>query len=132
MRGDKMKWFIKFNDGETFESESMMETNKKAIEKQYDVSIMEVKHLDRLWKVDYGTGNIYCNGETVFKSQENVKCRWVSHRDVVGQVGTNIPAKILGKTYFFGWQGTRDGVNIKRLITIDQVGNVKIIIKPEE
>ena len=128
-----MKWTVKFKDGETFESESMVETNKRAIEKQYKVSVMEVKHLDKLWKVDYDTGNIYCNGEIVFEnSNPAMICRWVSHRDVTGQVGTATPVRIMAKTYFFGWQTTFEGKNYKRIIIIDQVGNVNIIIHPEE
>jgi len=130
-----MRWMLKFRDGSVFTSESMIDTNNQMIEKGSPI-IMEIKHLDKLFKVDYDNGNIYCNGDIIFENSLDIEPRWVSYREVIAQIGTNTTPKIVSKTYFFGWQATLNGsedmeTNIKRLISIDPVGNTKLVILPE-
>jgi len=113
----------------------MIDTNNQMIEKGSPI-IMEIKHLDKLFKVDYDNGNIYCNGDIIFENSLDIEPRWVSYREVIAQIGTNTTPKIVSKTYFFGWQATLNGsedmeTNIKRLISIDPVGNTKLVILPE-
>jgi hypothetical protein len=123
-----MRWIVKFKDGECYMSESMVETNKKLMDKGHMLSTIDLKVVDRLFKFDFDTGNIFLAAELIYENQLPGPYRWISFREVTAQAYTISPPEIIDRVYHIGWQtNVRDEKeemkNIKVLVKVDEMGN---------